>query len=265
MMASALIGKPVSHSIGQYIYNRLFDVYNIDSIYLSIDIDENNIKKFIEYSRRNFIGFNVTAPYKEVIMKYLNDIDLTAKNIGSVNLVKNLYGKLYGYNSDYNGFLFLLKNNNVDLNGKNVLILGTGGIAKTIIYAIKNNYNSSITAATRNINNKKLGIKTIKYDDINGYDVVINCTPVGTDPDVNMPLNESKINDNITGIDVIYNPLETEFLRAVKNKNGIAVNGSDLFIGQGIETLKKLYSIDIRYDEFKAFFMKKINNAIHFK
>jgi len=258
-MASSLIGKPVSHSSGQYIYNKIFDKYNIDSIYLSIDLDENNIKKFIDYSKRNFIGFNVTSPYKEEIIKYLDDIDLTARNIGSVNLVKNVFGKLYGYNSDYNGFLFLLKNNNINLNNKNILILGTGGIAKTIIYAIKNNYNSDINVASRNIKNKKFDFNLIEYNDINDYDIIINCTPVGMGNNYDIPLNENKIKNNITGIDVIYNPEETKFLKTVKSKNGIAINGSDLFIGQGIETLKKLYNININYNEFKKIFCEKIN------
>ena len=259
MMASGVIGKPVSHSIGQYIYNILFDRYSIDSIYLSVDLDENNIKRFINYSKKAFTGFNITAPYKETVMSYLDDVDLTAKNIGSVNLVKNISGRLYGYNSDYNGFLFLLKNNNVNLNGKNVLVLGTGGIAKTIIHAIENNYNSNIPIVTRDISSKKFDLKTIGYDDIDDYDVIINCTPVGMGNNENMPVNENKIKEGITGIDVIYNPQETKFLKTVKGRNGIAINGSDIFIGQGIETLKKLYNIDIDYNEFKNLFYEKIN------
>ncbi len=261
MMGSALIGKPVTHSVGQYIYNRLFDKYDIDSIYLSIDLDPENIQRFIDYSKRNFIGFNITAPYKEIIMPYLDDVDISAKNIGAVNMVKNLFGKLYGYNSDYEGFLFLLKNNNVNPDNKNILLLGTGGIARTAVYALQN-FKCSIDEASRNPNAKKFELfdNVIPYDSIkNNYDIIINCTPVGTYPDKNIPINPELIDENTTGIDVVYNPVKTPFLNAIENKHGKIVSGVDLFIGQGIDTLKKIYDLDVSYDDFKKLFYEKIN------
>ncbi len=261
MMASALIGKPVTHSVGQYIYNKLFDKYAIDSLYLSIDLDPENIQKFIEYAKRNFLGFNITAPYKEKIMPYLDDVDITAKNIGAVNLVKNLYGRLYGYNSDYEGFLFLLKNNNINPDNKSILLLGTGGIARTIVYAL-HNFKCSIDEASRNPDGKKSGMlgKVIPYDSIkNDYDIIINCTPVGTYPDENIPIKPELIGENTTGIDVVYNPVKTPFLHAIENKHGKIVSGVDLFIGQGIDTMKKIYNLDVPHGDFKKLFYEKIN------
>ncbi|WP_287954797.1 shikimate dehydrogenase [Acidiplasma sp.] len=262
MNASALIGKPVTHSAGQYIYNKIFKKNNINSIYLSIDLDMENIPVFIRFARENLLGFNVTAPYKEVILKYLDVIDDTASGIGAVNLVKNCSGKLYGYNADYNGFLFSLKHNKIDPNGKKILILGTGGTARMVYYALKSNYKCTVFNATRNLENKKnknFFDNLIAYDELMPeYDIIINCTPVGTFPDIKSPIDGSKIMHKSTAIDMIYNPQKTKFLALAENKGCSTVNGVDLFIGQGLETLKKLYNLSIDYQEFKLLFNEKI-------
>ncbi|MEM0139045.1 MAG: shikimate dehydrogenase [Ferroplasma sp.] len=258
MLISGLIGKPVTHSAGQRIYNNFFKANNMPSIYLSIDLDECNIDNFIEFASANMVGFNITAPYKQSMAKYMQSMDEIADNTGSINLVKNDSGKLYGFNSDYSGFLFLLKNNGINLDKKNVIILGTGGAARTVFYAIKKNYGADVKIASRNPQTKKIeDANIIGYDDINAYDVIINCTPLGTCHDTRMAVPESKILDGATGIDLIYNPEKTAFLKAIEKHGGHPVNGLDMFIGQGIETIKRLYNISISYSEFINYLIKK--------
>jgi len=259
MNFSALIGSPVGHSIGQDIYNRLFSQYGIDSQYIAIELHRNNLPGFFKLSRDKSIGFNITAPYKEESIKFIDHVDKVVSATGSTNLVKNIDGKLYGYNSDYSGFIMLARNNNIDFSGKDVIIMGSGGAARTVAYSVMENYNANISIVSRNPGQKTIyGISTIGYNDINGYDIIINCTPLGTFPDTRMPIPEDKIKEGATGIDIIYNPSKTPFLKAIERKKGIAVNGEDMFIGQGIETLKKLYGLSISYQEFHDVFHENL-------
>ncbi len=259
MKFAALIGTPVVQSVGQDIYNKIFRLYGINSSYFSIDLHRQNLKGFFEFAREEMVGFNITAPYKETAAQLVDIKDRTASATGSVNLVKSMNGKLTGYNTDYDGFLFLLKNNRIDLRGKRIIIMGSGGAARTVAYTIKTNYNADIQIASRTPGKDIIaGIKSQGYNDIGKYNIIINCTPLGMHPDNRMAISGNMILPGITGIDIIYNPLETAFLKAVKLREGTAINGSDMFIGQGIETLKKLYGLSVPYDEFMTIFYENI-------
>ncbi|AGO60691.1 MULTISPECIES: shikimate dehydrogenase family protein [Ferroplasma] len=261
MNFSALIGNPVGHSIGQDIYNSLFMDYGIDSMYIAIDLHRKNLPRFFDLSRGNIEGFNITAPYKEESIQFIDYADKIVSDTGSVNLVKNQGGKLYGYNSDYAGFMMLARKNNIDFSGKNVIIMGTGGAARTVAYSIMQNYNSNISIVSRNPGEKKIyGIATTGYNDIKEYDIIINCTPLGTFPDTGMPIPENMIHNGITGIDLVYNPSRTPFLKIVEKNGGIPVNGEDMFIGQGIETLKKIYGITVDYEKFYDIFHENLRS-----
>jgi shikimate dehydrogenase len=259
MNFSALIGSPVGHSVGQDIYNRIFRKYGIDSQYLAIEVHRDNLPGFFDLAREVMAGFNITAPYKEISLKFIDHVDEIVSATGSVNLVKNEGGKLYGYNSDYDGFLTLARKNNIDFSGKRVIIMGSGGAARTITYAIIRNYNSDISIVSRKPGKKSIaGINTVGYDEINDYDIIINCTPIGTFPDTGMPVPANRIIKGKIGIDIIYNPLKTPFLKAVEAREGTAVNGVDMFIGQGIETMKKIYNLSIDYSEFSNIFFENL-------
>jgi shikimate dehydrogenase len=262
MIFSALIGNPVKHSIGQDIYNELFQKYRISSQYLAIELHRQNLQGFFDLAKDKIKGFNITSPYKEESIKYLDCIDNIASITGSVNLVKNNGGKLYGYNSDYNGFLLLAQRNNINFSEKNVIIMGSGGAARTVAYAISNNYDANINIVSREPGKTSiLGIKTISYSQIGEYDIIINCTPLGTFPDARMPISAEQIRNKTIGIDIIYNPGKTPFLKAIESKGGIAVNGSDMFIGQGIETLKKIYGFTVDYPEFRELYCKNMKGV----
>ena len=167
MNFSALIGSPVGHSVGQDIYNRIFRKYGIDSQYLAIEVHRNNLPGFFDLAREVMAGFNITAPYKEVSLKFIDHVDDIVSATGSVNLVKNEGGKLYGYNSDYDGFLMLARKNNIDFSGKKVIIMGSGGAARTITYAIIRNYNSDISIVSRKPGKKSIaGINTVGFFDL---------------------------------------------------------------------------------------------------
>jgi shikimate dehydrogenase len=259
MKFSGLIGAPVGQSVGQDIYSKIFKMHGINSRYFAIDLHRENLEEFFEFAREEMLGFNITAPYKETSVGLVDTVDHIVSATGSTNLVKNIDGRLTGYNSDYYGYLLLLKNNRIELDGKKVVIMGTGGAARTVAYAVKTNYNADISIVSRTPGTEVIpGIISSGYDNIKEYDILINCTPLGMHPDKRMAITEEKIYKGITGIDIVYNPQETPFLKAVKLKGGKSVNGSDMFIGQGMETLKKLYNISVPYSEFRTIFYEKI-------
>jgi len=259
MKFSCLIGFPVGQSAGQDIYSKIFRNHGINSRYYAVNLHRENLEGFFEFARENVLGFNVTAPYKEMAAELVDIKDEVVSATGSANLVKNINGKLAGYNSDYNGFLLLLKNNGIDPDGKKIVIMGSGGAARTVAYALKANHNADVSIASRKPGVEIMpGIISSGYDSIKGCDIIINCTPLGMYPDTRMAIPVEKIPAGATGIDVIYNPLETPFLKAVKLKGGITVNGADMFIGQGIETLKKLYEFSVTYEEFRDILYEKI-------
>ena len=259
MKFSCLIGFPVGQSAGQDIYSKIFRNHGINSRYYAINLHSENLQGFFEFARENLLGFNITAPYKETAAELVDIKDEVVSATGSANLVKNINGKLAGYNSDYNGFLLLLKNNGIDPEGKKIVIMGSGGAARTVAYAVKNNYNADVSIASRKPGREIIpGIISSGYDRVIESDIIINCTPLGMYPDTRMAIPLEKIPSGATGIDVIYNPLETPFLKAIKLKGGITVNGADMFIGQGMETLKRLYDLSVPYEEFRDIFYEKI-------
>jgi shikimate dehydrogenase len=259
MKFSCLIGSPVGQSAGQDIYSKIFKIHRINSRYYAINLHRENLEGFFEFAREEVLGFNITAPYKEVAAELVDTKDRVVSATGSANLVKNMDGRLAGYNSDYDGFLLLLQNHRIDPEGKRIVIMGSGGAARTVAYAVKNNYTVDVSIASRKPGIEIMpGIISSGYDNIKECDILINCTPLGMHPDTRMAITMEQIPAGVTGIDVIYNPLETPFLKAVKLKGGIAVNGADMFIGQGMETLKKLYDLPVPYDEFRDIFYEKI-------
>ncbi|AAT43185.1 shikimate dehydrogenase [Picrophilus oshimae] len=263
MIISGLIGRPVTHSIGQLVYNRIFKDLKMDAIYMSFDIIKENLGIFCKYAAENMAGFNVTAPYKNDIIKYTNSVDSISLKTGSVNLVRVLDNRLYGYNSDYAGFIKTMDENNIELKNKRILISGTGGIARTVFNAIKDkNVNADVSFLSRSGRKPWIpeNINVYNYNNVkDDYDILINCTPLGTYPDNSIAFPDNIIK-KVTGIDVVYNPVRTRFLSIVESNGGRAVNGVDLFTGQGVETLKLIFNMDLDYNDFKLYVLKALSD-----
>lgn len=252
MILTGLVGRPVTHSIGQTVYNRFFSLSDMDAMYLSVDLTEENLNTFVKKSRDLFLGYNVTIPHKVDIMTYLDSVESVAGEIGAVNLVKNLDGKAFGYNTDYHAARKLFTDNAVPLRGKRVAIAGSGGVARTIIYHIlKEDEASQITIISRNPVNaeKKLHDLTMKGKTVfektpssGSYEVLVNCTPSGMWPnDGETPFSTEVIENCEAGIDLVYNPTETMFVKELQKSGKKTVMGSDFFIDQGLESLRILF------------------------
>ncbi len=230
-----LIGKKLGHSFSKAYFTEKFLLNNLNYSYQNIEIQ--NIEDIIPYIKehKNLKGFNVTVPYKEEIIPLLDEIDITAKEVGAVNTVK-IYddGSLKGFNTDVIGFERLLEKTtrlqDYKTTSKLALILGSGGASKAVQYVLnKKGIPYKIVSRKLGMRNEKLGIS---YEEINikgfePYSIIINATPVGMFPNVNecLELPYSTANENNVFIDLIYNPEETLFMKKGKAQGAAAYNG----------------------------------------
>ncbi|AOR24488.1 shikimate dehydrogenase [Clostridium taeniosporum] len=251
-----LLGEKLSHSISPMIHNKIFSLLNIEGAYKIFEVEREDLSKFADSLRVLKIkGCNVTIPYKEDIMKYLDEISLEAKKIKAVNTILLSNNKLYGFNSDYYGFNTILVKNNIEVNGKVAMILGTGGASKAVVTllldkGIKKIYLISRTKKSRSISEDER-IEYETYEDINDVkgDILINATPIGMYPNLNnSPVNENIINNFDVLIDLIYNPRETKFLQCGKKLNKKVCGGLDMLIGQGIKSSEIWHDMSINID-----------------
>ncbi|MEJ8553645.1 shikimate dehydrogenase [Tepidibacter sp. Z1-5] len=248
-----LIGQPVEHSFSPSIHNCLFEKYDINSKYMCFDVDKKSLKEAVNAMKVLKIkGANVTVPHKVEIMNYLDEIDINAKLIGAVNTIKNDNGRLIGYNTDGMGFVNSVLGKGYKIEGKNVMILGAGGAARSIAVEIANNRAKSIEIRNRSIDkannisntikeNFKSSVKTgninITKEDLENIDILINTTSLGLSPKVDqIPIDETiKVDKDILVCDIVYNPKETRFLKWAKENNLDTLGGIDMLINQALE------------------------------
>ena len=220
-----LIGEKLGHSYSKIIHEQLAD-YTYDLIPLTKD----EFTSFME--KHDFTAINVTIPYKQDVIPYLDELSDAAKAIGAVNCIVNKGGKLYGHNTDYAGFLYTLRKNNIKITGEKVLVLGNGGAAKAIV------------AALNSLQPKEL--ITVKYKEEPGVityeqavrmhtdaSVIVNTSPVGMYPKVDAsPMDIAPYRALNAVVDIIYNPTTTKLLAQAKERGIIAVNGLEMLVAQ---------------------------------
>ena len=248
-----LIGHPVEHSFSPNIHNYLIEKNKLNMRYMCFDVFENELENAIKGIKAlNIKGFNVTIPHKVEVIKYLDEIDRNALLIGAVNTVKNENGKLKGYNTDGIGFVKSILDKGYKISGKNVLIIGSGGAARSIAVEMASNgakqinlYNRSIKSAKDISELLKENFKVdsnyyneqIKEKNLENIDIIINTTPIGMDKDKeNCPIDESinVKNKNTLICDIVYNPHETKFISWAKKNNLNVIYGIDMLINQAI-------------------------------
>ena len=248
-----LIGHPVEHSFSPNIHNYLIEKNKLNMRYMCFDVFENELENAIKGIKAlNIKGFNVTIPHKVEVIKYLDEIDRNALLIGAVNTVKNENGKLKGYNTDGIGFVKSILDKGYKVSGKNVLIIGSGGAARSIAVEMASNgakqinlYNRSIKSAKDISELLKENFKVdsnyyneqIKEKNLENIDIIINTTPIGMDKDKeNCPIDEiiNVKNKNTLICDIVYNPHETKFISWAKKNNLNVIYGIDMLINQAI-------------------------------
>lgn len=222
-----LIGKKLPHSYSAKIHcERGFD-------YSLKELDEESLGGFL--LKKNYAGLNVTMPYKSAVIDYLDETDFLAKKIGAVNTIVNRDGKLAGYNTDIFGLDFALKSAGIDLAGKTVAILGSGGAGKTAKTLAEENGAKKIYVVSRKgeINYENC------YDVCKRAEIVINCTSVGAYPfDAASPIDLSKLKNLEGAFDCAYNPARTEFILQAQELKLKNANGLNMLVYQALAAEK---------------------------
>ncbi len=220
-----LIGEKLGHSYSKLIHEQLAD-YRYDLIPLSRE----EFHTFMH--AHDFAAINVTIPYKQDVLPYLDELSDSARTIGAVNCIVNRNGRLFGHNTDYAGFLYTLKHNRIKVTDEKVLVLGNGGAAKAVV------------AALASLQPKEL--VTVKYKEEPGvitYEqavqlhsdaaLIVNTSPVGMYPNVDAsPIDIAPYKKLQAVVDLIYNPTTTRFLAQAKERGITAVNGLEMLVAQ---------------------------------
>lgn len=249
-----VIGDPIHHSKSPLMLNRAFRETGENGIYTAFHITGDRLGAFIQGVRAMGIrGVNVTIPHKVEIMSHLDEIDASARALGAVNTIVNDNGRLIGYNTDGIGYVRSLKEEAVaDLAGKRIVLLGAGGAARGIVYALAAERPATITIVNRTIDRAEelaasvsghTGLKDVRAVGAFGLemacrqaDVVINTTSIGMSPQTEglpMDINVSWLKTEAVASEIIYNPLKTRFLREAEAAGRRVHGGLGMFIYQG--------------------------------
>ena len=258
MFSYGLIGKKLGHSYSKDIHHKLGNLE-----YELKELDENEFSFFMK--EKSFKAINVTIPYKQDVMKYLDYIEEDAKAIGAVNTIVNDNGVLKGYNTDILGLEYIIDKAKISLYDKKVLILGTGGTSFTVKqlckkYNVKNSYKVSRT----NSNDKDI----ITYDDAkdryNDFDIIINTTPSGMYPNIyDKPMDISFMTNLEAIVDVIYNPLRTLLRLEADNKNIKAINGLYMLVAQAVFADGIFFNRECQYDKIESIYKELLQSKLN--
>lgn len=243
-----IIGDPVHHSLSPGMQNAAFAAMGLNCTYIAFRVPAGDLGSSIESLRAiNVAGFNVTIPHKVEVMKYLDELDSTAKKAGAVNTVNNIEGILRGYNTDIFGFIEPLRRRKVDFNGMTVLLLGAGGAARAIVAALAEEKGlASLVIANRDQKRAGdlaalaagLGLKcrTVTLDEAAtvspDVDLIINSTSIGLNNEPS-PIDSKHIKKGSIVYDIVYRPVVTGLIENAKFAEAHVVYGYEMLLEQG--------------------------------
>ncbi|MBT8219259.1 MAG: shikimate dehydrogenase [Bacteroidia bacterium] len=230
MKQFGLIGYPLSHSFSKKYFTEKFEQLKLeDHAYDLFPIDQIDLFPSLIKTYPNLVGLNVTIPYKSKVMEFLDEIDESAIEIGAVNTIKILDGRLIGYNTDVHGFHQSLLPLIEEDEHFHALILGNGGAAKAVIWVLEH------LQIEYNIVSRKDNIQTIKYSDldnlmIENHKLIINTTPLGMAPNEDSfpPIPYDALGQEHILYDMVYNPVETRFMKFGSKRGAIVKNGLEM-------------------------------------
>ncbi len=247
-----VIGHPVEHSMSPTMWNPALQELELDYMYVAFDVHPDSLEKAINGIRSlGITGVNVTIPHKKAVIKYIDEVDPIALKIGAINTIKNERGILKARNTDAGGAKKSLLDIGFDISGKDILILGSGGVSRSIAYILADEANKIVltdlieeratSVASEIRDNMKVDIegKLNNRDNIEEYikkaDILINATPIGMYPKVDeTPISKDLLHDDLFVFDVIYNPLETRLMKEAAETGCVTLGGLDMLVNQGI-------------------------------
>lgn len=257
-----LIGNPVGHSISPFIHNTLAKKLGLNLVYTAFRVESGDVAVAVRGAYAlNIKGMNVTVPHKQEVMGALAEIDELAKNIGAVNTLVRVEGGYKGYNTDYYGIKRQLACDGIDINDREVIILGAGGASRAVTFMCATTGASKVYLLNRSVDkaeqlandvNAYVGKKCVYamsldgYKELEGYKnsgrkyIVIQTTSKGLYPDVDgTPAEDEGFYDMIeAAVDIIFNPSETRFMKLAKEHGARAYNGLEMLLYQGVEAFE---------------------------
>jgi shikimate dehydrogenase len=248
-----IIGDQVQHSLSPAMQNAAFNSLHLNCTYIAFRVSKEELEESVSSLRSiNIAGFNVTMPHKIDVIKYIDDLDLTAQKAHAVNTVHNIQGTLKAYNTDVYGFIEPLHRRKISFNGMTILLLGSGGAARAVIAAISEENNiSNITIASRNQKTSialanigaDLGLQCNNVDIDNVQKVaakshlIVNTIPTGANNKTGIIDHEHISKDSIV-YDVVYKPITTRLLEEAKRAQAQVVYGYEMLIEQGAKAFE---------------------------
>ena len=240
-----VIGNPIKHSLSPFLHNWVFNELNIDASYDRRRIEKSEISIYMNKISKGILdGMNITLPYKNESLLHVDHINPRAKSIGSINHVMFNNGKLIGNNTDWYGFVKSMNKANINLNNRDVILIGGGGVSRAIIFAMIQMGVSRIYLFNRTfskiVNLSNNIISCHKYNELGEYindnSIIINCTSIGMNNEKS-PINSNFINKSQKIIDIIYTPLKTKLILDAEAIGAQTISGLDMFIYQALASL----------------------------
>ncbi|MCD4755154.1 MAG: shikimate dehydrogenase [Deltaproteobacteria bacterium] len=273
----AVIGNPIAHSLSPAIHNAAFVELDLDFVYVACRVED--VKNALAGMRalNNFRGMSVTIPHKIEIMKYVDEIAEVDRSIGSINTVINEQGKLVGLGTDGPGALKAIVDAGVENDGKNILMLGSGGVARAISFTLARNakpgelsildvnenmlqqLTTDLRAGTDVFIKSELLTERSLAGAMENADVIIHCTPVGMHPNEDASLIPAEFfRPEQVVFDVVYTPLETKLLAEAKSRGLKVISGVDMFINQAVLQFERFTGVDAPVEVMRRVVMEHL-------
>lgn len=247
-----LIGHPVEHSMSPTMWNPALQELGLDYVYVAYEVHPDKLESAINGMRALDIkGMNVTIPHKQEVMKYVDEIDPIAEKMGAINTIKNDNGVLKARNTDAGGAKKSLIDAGCELSGKNVLILGSGGVSRALAFILADDVGQIVLTdivedlaigLAKEVSEKtdvniegKISNDAILKEEAEKADILINATPLGMYPKMDAsPIAKEFLHKDLFVFDVIYNPLETKFMKEAAEIGCKTLSGLDMLVNQGV-------------------------------
>ncbi len=246
-----VIGNPINHSLSPKLHNFWIRQNQIDAIYDKAKLNFNQLEDvMLEVKGKRINGINITVPFKNSVIPYLDQLSTEAERTKSVNTIYLKNKKLIGHNTDIYGFEKAINKINFKVTGKKIFILGAGGVVPSIIYALNKMgaFNIFISNRTRAkaqmIKDIFKNLNIVDWGDVPEFDVIINATSLGLNKDDKIELDFSSVGKDKLFYDVIYNPSETNFLKIGKRLGNKCENGKLMFIYQAFSAFKLWHNVE---------------------
>ncbi len=251
-----VIGNPIEHSLSPKLHNYWFKKNNINAVYDKKQIEEQNIKEIISEMRNGKIdGINITVPFKQLIIPFVDELSSEAEESQSVNTIFKENNKVLGHNTDISGFELAIRKKGYNIKDKKVFILGAGGVVPSIILALRKMGAAKIILSNRTqskaekIKKTFSNLEIVNWGEVPEFNMIINATSLGLNKDDEIKLNYADIGQNKLFYDVIYNPSQTKFLLNAKKFGNQIENGKMMFIYQAHQSFAIWHKVMPKIDE----------------